>query len=55
MIGIIMGAFDAKCHPDPRFPEHPQLFWGIVASMLIGNAMLVVLNVPMIRVSLSFC
>jgi putative tricarboxylic transport membrane protein len=29
-------------------PEHPEIFWGIVASMYIGNAMLVVLNLPLI-------
>jgi len=29
--------------------RHPALFWGLVASMLIGNAMLVVLNLPLIR------
>jgi TctA family transporter len=26
----------------------PELFWGLVASMWIGNALLVVLNLPMI-------
>ncbi|MBV0892686.1 tripartite tricarboxylate transporter permease [Paracoccus sp. Z118] len=28
--------------------DQPQLFWGIVASMWIGNLMLVVLNLPLI-------
>jgi putative tricarboxylic transport membrane protein len=28
--------------------EYPQLFWGVVASMYIGNVMLVVLNLPLI-------
>lgn len=28
--------------------EHPQLFWNVVASMLIGNVILVILNLPMI-------
>jgi putative tricarboxylic transport membrane protein len=28
--------------------NHPDVFWGLVASMLIGNAMLVVLNLPMV-------
>ena len=27
---------------------HPDLFWGVVASMYIGNAMLLVLNLPLI-------
>ncbi|MFT0859710.1 tripartite tricarboxylate transporter permease [Ancylobacter sp. G4_0304] len=30
--------------------EQPNLFWGIVASMWIGNFMLVVLNLPMIGI-----
>ena len=28
--------------------DHPDLFWGIVASMWIGNLMLLVLNLPMV-------
>jgi TctA family transporter len=28
--------------------EQPQLFWGIIASMWIGNLMLVILNLPLI-------
>jgi putative tricarboxylic transport membrane protein len=28
--------------------EHPDLFWGVIASMLIGNLMLVILNLPLI-------
>jgi len=28
--------------------EQPELFWGLVASMWIGNLMLVVLNLPLI-------
>ena len=28
--------------------QRPDLFWGLIASMWIGNAMLVVLNLPMI-------
>ena len=29
---------------------NPNLFWGVVASMYIGNAMLLVLNLPLIPV-----
>jgi TctA family transporter len=32
---------------------HPDLFWGLVASMWVGNVFLVVLNVPMVRYWLS--
>jgi putative tricarboxylic transport membrane protein len=29
--------------------EKPQLFWGVIASMYIGNVMLLVLNLPMVQ------
>jgi putative tricarboxylic transport membrane protein len=28
--------------------EQPQLFWGVIASMYVGNAVLLVLNLPMV-------
>ena len=28
--------------------EHPELFWGVIASMWIGNLMLLILNLPLI-------
>jgi putative tricarboxylic transport membrane protein len=35
--------------PGPLFiPENPALFWGLVASMYIGNVMLLVLNMPLV-------
>ena len=30
--------------------EHPDLFWGVVASMWIGNLMLLVLNLPLVGI-----
>jgi len=37
--------------PGPRLvAEHPQLFWGFVASMYLGNVMLLVLNLPLIGI-----
>ena len=30
--------------------EHPEIFWGIVASMYIGNVLLLVLNLPLIGI-----
>src|SRR5918992_2554393 len=37
--------------PGPLFiPENPALFWGLVASMYIGNLMLLVLNMPLVPV-----
>jgi putative tricarboxylic transport membrane protein len=35
--------------PGPLFiPDNPGLFWGLVASMYIGNVMLLVLNLPLV-------
>lgn len=28
--------------------EHPRIFWGIIASMYVGNVLLLILNLPMI-------
>jgi TctA family transporter len=37
--------------PGPKvMAEKPELFWGLVASMWIGNAMLVILNLPLIGI-----
>ncbi len=37
--------------PGPLFiSDSPQLFWGLVASMYIGNVLLLVLNLPMVAV-----
>ena len=30
--------------------QHPELFWGVVASMYMGNAMLLALNLPLIGI-----
>src|SRR6476620_5966710 len=36
-------------HPGPlMMTESPDVFWGLVASMYIGNIMLLVLNLPMV-------
>jgi len=35
--------------PGPQLiSQHPDVFWGLVASFWVGNIMLVILNVPMI-------
>ncbi len=37
--------------PGPRLiVEHPDLFWGLIASFWVGNLILIVLNVPMIGI-----
>jgi putative tricarboxylic transport membrane protein len=30
--------------------QHPDVFWGVIASMFVGNLMLLVLNIPMIGI-----
>lgn len=30
-------------------PSHPELFWGLVASLYVGNTLLLILNLPMVR------
>lgn len=35
--------------PGPRFPaENPDMFWGLIASFWIGNALLLLINIPLI-------
>src|SRR3546814_10546139 len=35
--------------PGPRvITSNPELFWGLIVSMLIGNLMLVILNLPLV-------
>ncbi len=46
MIGALM---IHGIQPGPQImTERPEMFWGMVASMWIGNAMLVVINLPLI-------
>jgi putative tricarboxylic transport membrane protein len=33
--------------------SHPEIFWAVIASMFVGNIMLVVINVPMIGLWVS--
>jgi TctA family transporter len=48
MIGALM---IHGVQPGPQvMTERPLLFWGMIASMWIGNLMLVVINLPMIGV-----
>ena len=48
MIGALMIQGIA---PGPQvMNEKPELFWGLIASMWVGNLMLVVLNLPLIGI-----
>ena len=48
---IILSAFQSYgITPGPNLlSQQPQLVWGLIASLYIGNAMLLVLNLPLIR------
>ena len=52
VMGVLMGAFMIHgIAPGPMLLQsQPALFWGVIASMLIGNLMLIVLNVPLLPV-----
>ena len=50
VMALLLGAFVIHgLQPGPLLiSQNPALFWGIVASMYIGNVMLLVLNLPLI-------
>jgi putative tricarboxylic transport membrane protein len=55
VMALMMAAFVIKgIQPGPNMiPDHPDLFWGLVASMWVGNCFLLILNVPLVRYWLS--
>ena len=50
VMALMVGAMTIhSIQPGPQvMTNNPQLFWGLIVSMWIGNLMLVVLNLPMI-------
>ena len=50
IMALMMGALIIQgITPGPDFmTSHPTLFWGVIASMWVGNLMLLVLNLPLI-------
>jgi putative tricarboxylic transport membrane protein len=50
VMALMLGALTIQgIQPGPEvMTQRPDLFWGLIASMWIGNLMLVVLNLPMI-------
>ncbi len=55
VMALMMAAFIIKgIQPGPNMiAGHPDLFWGLVASMWVGNCFLLILNVPLVRYWLS--
>lgn len=52
VMALILGALLIQgIQPGPQLiTSHPDIFWGLIASFWIGNAILIILNVPMIGV-----
>jgi putative tricarboxylic transport membrane protein len=52
VMALMVGAMTIhSIQPGPQvMTSNPQLFWGLIVSMWIGNAMLVILNLPMIGI-----
>jgi putative tricarboxylic transport membrane protein len=52
VMALLLGAFIIHgVQPGPLLmTQNPGLFWGVIASMYIGNAMLLVLNLPLIGI-----
>jgi TctA family transporter len=51
-MALLLGAMVIQnIQPGPQvIVKHPDVFWGLIASMWIGNLMLIVLNLPMVFV-----
>ncbi|MEI8326876.1 MAG: tripartite tricarboxylate transporter permease, partial [Betaproteobacteria bacterium] len=52
VMALLLGALVIKgIQPGPQLiAEHPDIFWGLIASFWIGNVLLIILNVPLIGV-----
>jgi putative tricarboxylic transport membrane protein len=52
VMALMVGAMTIhNIQPGPQvMTGNPELFWGLIASMWIGNAMLIVLNLPLIGI-----
>jgi putative tricarboxylic transport membrane protein len=52
VMALMVGAMTIKgIQPGPQvMTSDPKLFWGLIASMWVGNAMLVILNLPLIGI-----
>ncbi|MEM7536045.1 MAG: tripartite tricarboxylate transporter permease [Chloroflexota bacterium] len=48
MLGALLGL---GITPGPLFiKQYPEVFWGLIASMYVGNALLLVLNLPLVGI-----
>jgi TctA family transporter len=56
VMALMVGAMTIhNIQPGPQvMTSNPELFWGLIASMWIGNLMLVILNLPLIGIWVKF-
>lgn len=56
-LAVLLGAFIMHgIQPGPLlFEQNPQLVWGLIASMYIGNIVLLVLNLPLVGLWAKLC
>ena len=52
VMALMVGAMTIKgIQPGPQvMTSNPELFWGLIASMWVGNFMLIILNLPLIGI-----
>jgi putative tricarboxylic transport membrane protein len=52
VMALMVGAMTIKgIQPGPQvMTSNPELFWGLIASMWVGNLMLIILNLPLIGI-----
>ena len=52
VMALMVGAMTIhNIQPGPQvMTSNPELFWGLIASMWLGNAMLIILNLPLIGI-----
>jgi putative tricarboxylic transport membrane protein len=53
---VLLGAFMIYgLQPGPLLiKNHPDVFWGVISSMYVGNVMLLILNLPLIGIWVQF-
>ena len=56
VMALMVGAMTIhNIQPGPQvMTSNPQLFWGLIVSMWLGNLMLVILNLPLIGIWIKF-
>jgi len=56
VLALMMGALIIHgVQPGPTLmAQHPDIFWGVIASLYIGNVMLLILNLPLISIWVQF-